>query len=183
MLRFFATGEDLRPLFAAIETSLDLQYVECGLFDQECRPFFSSLSGLPGLGNAKTGDANGEAAYLVSLATAIVKVRIVPQRRGGTKYAVDQLVNPATIVVRPGGQYSDSALIGGMVGTIHKDPTAKGLYKAFSVKIRKNFTSVRGNWVGAFALRILESGGRLTDSISFPREYDLRPKAPLISPD
>jgi len=49
--------------------------------------------------------------------------RSVPQKRGGVLYAIDQVVNPAPVVVKPGGLFEDSCTIAGQVGlTAHGVP-------------------------------------------------------------
>ncbi len=100
-------------------------------------------------------------------------MRPVPQRRGGTKYAVDQQANPGTVVIRPGGKYGDSALIAGMVGTVHHDAQAEMLLKAFSTPLRRDFTRVKSYIVGPEAKKLHDRGLRLTKSLHAPPELDL----------
>lgn len=100
-------------------------------------------------------------------------IREVPQRRGGTKYAVDQLTNPGTIVLRPSGEYLDEAIIAGMVGTVHADPNAKELYKVFLSLLRSQCQSKKATWVGRCALAAHARGVRLTTRVSLNEEYDL----------
>lgn len=103
-----------------------------------------------------------------------IQVRAIPQRRGGTKFAVDQLVNPSTVVFRPGGKVPAlKVVIGGAIGTVKEDPEAAALLKLFSDEIRNRFVRVKGFWVGPSALAILRAGGRLTNAVSAPVEYDL----------
>jgi hypothetical protein len=173
-ISFFATTEDLRAILAAIEAKAELQYVECGLFEEERRNRLSSLAGLASLGRAAAGDSNRELTYLVSQRSIDFNLRAVAQRRGGTKYAVDQMSNPHTIVFRPGGTYSDTALIAGMLGTVNETSTAKELMKLFSQEIRNRFERVKDYWVGPDAFQRWQSGVRLTSSISAPSEFDLR---------
>lgn len=171
---FFGTEDDLRPLITGIESREQFQFLECGLFDELQRPTLSTLSALSSLGVAKTGDANLEPSYLVSRLGTDIHVRTIPQRRGGTKFAVDQLANPGTLVFRPGGKVpASSVVIGGSVGTVKDDSGAAELMKLFSDEIRNRFTRVKGLWVGPSALAILRAGGRLTNAVSAPVEYDL----------
>ena len=172
-ISFFATTEDLRPVLAAIESRYDLQYSECGLFQEEERPIIRSLSSLALLGTAAGGDANREPTYLVGHANTAFNIRRVPQRKGGTKFAVDQMDNPGTIVFRPGGEYFDSAVISGLAGTVKDDLTARDLLNAFSDEIRSRFSAVKDCWVGPAALRNLRKGARLTNAVAAPSEYDL----------
>ena len=88
-LSFFATGEDLRPLQATLESRHDIRYAECGLFDEKLRPTITRLSSLSLLSGATAGDSNKEPTYLVIGGGSAVHVRAVPQKRGGTKFAAD----------------------------------------------------------------------------------------------
>ncbi len=173
-ISFFATADDLRPLLVSIESKRELQYVECGLFDEERRSTLSSLASLASLGTAITGDSNRELTYLVCQRSSEVQVRAVAQRRGGTKYAIDQLNNPYTVVFRPGGTYSDTTMISGMVGTVNETPAARELMKMFTEEIRSHFNRVKDYWVGPDAFQRLQGGARLTSSITAPTEFDLK---------
>jgi hypothetical protein len=143
------------------------------MFDEQRQDALSNLTSLASLGRAVAGDSNRELTYLVSQRSVEVNVRAVAQRRGGTKYAIDQLNNPCTLVFRPGGTYSDTTMIAGMVGTVHETPTARELMKMFSQEIRSHFARVKDYWVGPDAFQRLQNGARLTSSITAPTEFDL----------
>lgn len=170
---FFAVQADLRPVLQAVEDKVAVHFAECGLFHSDVIDRRTNLSALPELGIAKYGDANFEDTFLVLPGTASVVVRSVPQRQGGLKYAVDQRENPGTVVLRPGGFWGDSSVIQGMVGSVHGDPIANELLASFSKEIKTRFTKIKGVWVGDVALHMLNSGMRLTQAVSAPREYDL----------
>jgi hypothetical protein len=170
---FFATAEDIRKVLRAVEESCPLLYVRCGLFDESERPVFRGFSSLPELGVACTGQSHLEPTFLVLLAEDSPTVRIVPQRRDGNKYAVDQQANPGTVTIRPGGIYENSTLIAGMVGTIHKDEKAATLMNAFSGALKRGFTKTKSYLVGPEAKKLLALGMRLTHSVSAPAEFDL----------
>jgi hypothetical protein len=172
-ISFYATTEDLRLVLAAIESKCNVQYVECGLFDEAQRPVFRRLTTMESLGYAATGDSQSEPTYLVALDGTTINIRPVTQRRGGVRFAVDQLNNPGTIVFRPGGTYLDSAIICGMVGTTKDDPIAKQLHSAFSEGIRSRFVAMEGCWVGPGAVKRLREGARLTSAVVAPSDYDL----------
>jgi len=170
---FFATADDLSKLLRDVETSHLLQYVRCGLFDESERPIFHGFLSLPDLGVARAGDSNLEPTFLVLLQGSKLQVRTVPQRRGGIKYAVDQQANPGTVVIRPGGRYGDSAVIAGMVGSVHHDEQSEMLIKTFSASLKRNFTRVKSYIVGPEAKKLHERGLRLTKSLHAPHELDL----------
>jgi hypothetical protein len=169
---FFATREDILSVLQAVEASQPLQYVRCGLFDESESPVFRGFASLP-IGPAQTGQSILEPTFLVMVQGDKVNVRTVPQRRGGDKYAVDQEANPGTITIRPGGMHNDSALIAGMVGTIHEDEKSARLMNAFSQALKQDFTKVKSYLVGPEAKKLHSSGMRLTHSVVAPAELDL----------
>ncbi len=170
---FFATQHDISNVLRAVEAAHPLQYIEAGLFDESERPVFQGFASVPELGRAQVGDSNLEPIFLVLLKGARLTVRTVPQRRGGTKYAVDQLANAGSVVIRPGGKYDDATLISGMVGTVHHDKTAEMLIEAFSHMLHRDFTKVKSYFVGREAMKLHHTGMRLTKSLNGPKEFDL----------
>ena len=173
---FFATQEDITNVLRAVEAAHPLQYVEAGLFDESERPVFQGFASIPELGRAQVGDSNLEPIFLVQLKGARTTVRTVPQRRGGNKYAVDQLANAGSVVIRPGGKYDDATLISGMVGTVHHDKTAEMLIQAFSDTLERDFTKLKSYFVGPEAEKMRSMGMRLTKSLNGPKEFDLSDK-------
>jgi hypothetical protein len=170
---FFATHDDLIVVLQAVEVRYALKYMRCGLFDDSDRPVFNSFTEINNFGIAIEGNSNAEANYLVLRSEATVRVREVPQRRGGIKYAVDQQQNPESITIKPGGRYGDSAIIAGMVGTVHHDDRAEELFAAFIKAFRMRFIKAKSYIVGPEALKLLKSGFRLTQSMKAPTEFDL----------
>jgi hypothetical protein len=170
---FFATAADMSKVLLTVGADHALQYARCGLFDSPECPVFDELLSLPNFGVAQVGDSNFEPTFLVLPKGTRVNVRTIPQRRGGTKYAVDQLINPGTVVVRPGGKYRDVAVIAGMVSTVHHDGTAERLMKAFSTSLKREFARVKSYTVGPEARSLYDLGLRLTRSVQTPQEFDL----------
>ena len=80
-----------------------------------------------------TANSPPTAHYLVTDRRGKITPRAVPQRGGGTKFAIDQLANPQTISVQPGFVIRNEKLIAGHVGTaatmldagVRLTPTAK----------------------------------------------------------
>ena len=152
--------------------SHSLQYVKGGLFDQPVLSVFDSISSLPDIGVAKSGGSL-ESIFLILHRGQGLKVRQVPQRKGGYKYAIDQQENPGSIAISPGGRFGDSVLIAGMVGTVHHDKISEELMKAFASEIKKRFVKIKSYWVGPEAMELLHLGVRLTHSAGAPRTFDL----------
>ncbi len=111
--------------------------------------------------------------YLVTPATATVQVREVPQRSGGTRYAVDQLINPDSITLSHGGFFASGVLLSGCAGTASDTAFAKQVYRVFAAAVAKQFTRTRFYYIGAEAKTLFEQGCRLTACADSPPEYDL----------
>jgi hypothetical protein len=167
-IQFFATNSDLRSVLEAVEGHCRIQYIECGLFDVADRPVFATFSLRP------TDYAPGSAdCFLVFSQEGTCKIRTVAQRRGEPKYAVDQMVNPGTVVLKPGVEMNDSALVAGTMGTIHDDNTSSMLMRIFAAEVKRRFQRIKDYWVGPQAKTRFDSGARLTHSLTAPPEYDL----------
>ncbi|HWH71540.1 MAG TPA: hypothetical protein VNT26_19340, partial [Candidatus Sulfotelmatobacter sp.] len=166
--------EDLLPVFESVEAKHALSYTLCGLF--ESREFRSISAGreIPSLlSPAPHPNAIACPQYLVTAADAPVTVREVPQKAGGVLYAINQLANPESIIIQPGGLYPPDVLLHGRVGTVSSTPFAAQLQRAFSSTFAKLFERIRAFYVGPEARELWRRGYRLTPSAQSPREYDL----------
>lgn len=97
-------------------------------------------------------------------------------RQDGTWYAIDQLLNPDSLIFCAGGTYGANILIRGDFGTTGLTSASKSLLNAARRSLARDFKRVRSAWVGAEAHQLLESGWRLTASAAGSPEYDLRPE-------
>ncbi|MGD9720803.1 MAG: hypothetical protein AB7O59_14025 [Pirellulales bacterium] len=172
-LYFFATKQDVESLIAAVEAHRDLLYVRAGMSDDVELVSFTSGLHLPGLGVATVGDWNREPWWLIVDRTQSVELRSVLQRRGGTRHAIDQILNPASVAFEPGGLHCENVIIAGQVGTCTDDPTSKDLVNLFAREIRRHFKRIRSFFVGPQAEEMLDAGCRLTTSIKSSKDYDL----------
>ncbi|HLW65304.1 MAG TPA: hypothetical protein VKS79_08295 [Gemmataceae bacterium] len=171
---FFATADDLIPVFERAEKKQPLVYTLAGLFDSTELIHANSGADLPSLHQpAPHEGAIGCPHYVVVPRELSVQIREVPQRAGGIKYAVDQLINPDSIIVSHGGLREPNALLSGNVGTCTGSKISVSLYRSFSYAIGKQFVRVRSFWVGPEAYRLFMNGWRLTTDVDRPREYDL----------
>ncbi len=113
----FATREDLLELLDSVEALRSIQYVRAGLFSCSSPVAANSARNIEHLGIASSGDQNHEPIFLALNSDSPVNVRLVPQRCGGVKYAVDQIKNPESVVIKTGGEYGSEALISSQIGT------------------------------------------------------------------
>ncbi|MGO9444236.1 MAG: hypothetical protein ACLPXB_05580 [Thiobacillaceae bacterium] len=122
-----------------------------GLFDQSAPTIVSDPEKLLSL-----------RSYLAFDQGRTIAVRPVSQRRGGVKYAVDQLVNPQTVVLDGGGMLDAERLIAGYVGTATNDDLATDIYALFAKVIRRKYEKIKSYYVGPEAVQLLDDGVRLT---------------------
>ena len=171
---FFATRSDLVPVLSAIEADLSIKYTKAGMFDDPEMTEFTSYTEIDSLGVAVANEQNHNPSFLIVPAELDVTVRAVQQRRGGTRYGIDQLENPSSVVLRSGGVYKDSCVVAGQVGTAADDgPISLKLVNRFAREIRKQFVRINSYYVGSEAKELMGKGYRLTSDARRPREYDL----------
>jgi len=151
-----------------------VRYAQTGLFDSRALTEFIAGASLPNIGLAPSGDANHEPAYLVMNRNMAVVAREVPQRKGGLKFAVDQLENPDSTVFQPCGLFHTNVLIAGRIGTTGASPAALALHDLMVRTVTKGFRRVQAFWLGAEAFSLFQAGARLTTAVTSPQTYDLR---------
>jgi len=171
---FFATADDLIPVFERVEAKHRLIYTLCGLHPTREQSSVSSGVAIPTLRSpAPFPNAISCPAYLVTAAGHPITIRDIPQKSGGIRYAIDQLVNSESIIIQPGGIYPPGVLLHGRVGSASSSDFSKQIYRAFTSAISKYFQSVQAFYVGPQAYELWQSGYRLTPAVQSPREYDL----------
>jgi hypothetical protein len=170
---FFATKEDLLPVFEMIESTCALAYVRSGQFSERSFQHLSRGADIPKLGMASAESSSGCETYLIMENFTHVEMRSIRQLDGSEKFGVDQLVNPDTVTFTAGGLWAMEVLLHGRVATASDSEMSRKLMKLFSSAIRKKFKKVKAYWVGPRAYAFLESGGRLTMAAQSPHEFDL----------
>jgi hypothetical protein len=167
----YATRTDMEPGLQAVEAQQALQYVRRGLFEAPQAQMVSSALEIPDLGFARMGDLILANHYLVLDAALEVKIREVPQRRGGVRYAIDEVANPTAMIFVPGGLYEGNEgrclVVGEVVAT--GDPRSHELYRLFVPLLVKGFKKIKSYYVGPEAQRLFQEGVRLRHGT-----YDLR---------
>ena len=170
----FATADDLLPVFDLVERKNPLAYTLMGLHESPVLDTVGKGAAIPTLRDViGTPNATACPSYLVTLEGAPVRVREVPLRTGGVRYAIDQLVNSDSITFSHGGFFSPEILLCGRVGTVSDSAVAKRLFRAFSTAVAKVFIQIKAFWVGPQANQLLRKGCRLTMGANSPTDYDL----------
>lgn len=172
-VHFFATKCDLESLLSAVESKRELQFVQAGMFDEPEAMALASGLQIPNLGFAPSGDSNLEPFWLITDVSKYVEMKVVPQRRGGTRYGIDPGLNPESVVLWPGGIFEQSCVIAGQVGTATINPTSMELVNLFAREIRHQFKRIKSFFVGPEAEQLLDAGYRLTIGVNASREIDL----------
>jgi hypothetical protein len=176
-IMFFATTADIISVLSALELAEPLQYTTAGLFYTNRPQNYLSYAGVPDFGRTTHPNAVGNPMYLLSNRVVQIKVRDVPQKSGGVLFAIDQLENPDSIVLCPGGWYSDDVILYGMMGTISNSAESKRLYIFVAKALRSHFTKEQEFLIGSQAREAWNAGVRLTIGASSPLEFDLKRKS------
>jgi hypothetical protein len=175
MAFFFATPEDLLPVLLSVESRCPVAYTLCGHVSEPMVDPFSTARDLPTLFHPQPFEsAVAGPAYLVTEAGTKVVLRYIRRNDGTERWAIDQLSNPDSTVLRHGGFYGDNVLLVGEIRTAYKTKAAVRLQRAFDGAVRKHFVKIRAYYVGPKAEALLDSGYRLTTAQQSPPEFDLR---------
>jgi hypothetical protein len=170
---FYATREDLDPVIRGVEAVAGFRYARTGLHTSQEYPEYPSALQIPSLGRA-TGDSTALCeAYLVVRKEEKIAVREVRQNSGEMRYAVDQLINPRSIVFQSGGLRDGRVIIHGRAATTAQSEEAKEIFSLFKKCLKKDFRKRGAFYVGPTAMRLKDEGFRLTMAEQSPKEYDL----------
>jgi hypothetical protein len=171
---FFATGHDLADVLSTFETNRRCHYTLCGLFVEHEPKTGKSYKEIPDLSIAIHPTAAANPTYLVSLNGERIAIRDVRQKAGGVRFAIDQLVNENTFVVRPGGRYDGNVLLAGEISTSSESQQSRARFKILANLVRQRFSKVNAFYLGSEALSAWKAGARLTIAVQSPPEFDLR---------
>lgn len=176
-VNLFGTRSDFEPGVRLMDSRRPLQYVLSGLFDSNEPKIYRGTTLLAdhGFGFSQSGSHVIGDQYLVTDIALDPHVRIVPQRKGGVKYAFDSIENPDSILFFPGGIFEATNIVSGQVWRGSETAAATELYRDFTSALTKNFKRVGAYMVGPEALSMMQRGFRMiTITSKSPPEYDLR---------
>jgi hypothetical protein len=169
-ISFFATPSDVFTILKHVEGKKTLKYVQAGRFKSPAPIVFSRFDDIPDLGVASQESAINCTRYLVSSQATDIKPR---QIASDPPYAIDQLVNPGTVIFRAGGLWKNEILISGNVGTGSNDAASLEIMKLFASAFKKLGAKVKSYYLGPEAEKLWKQGKRLTDAVQSPAEFDL----------
>ncbi len=175
MAFFFATADDLLPVLLGVEARLSVAYTPFGHVNVPKVDHFYTARDLPTLFQPQPFEsAVCGPAYLVTQSGAEIALSQLSPFDGKDRWAVDQLANPDSTVLRHGGLYGGNVLLQGEIRTAYKTKAALRLQRAFDSAVRKHFVKIKAFYVGPGAESLLDSGCRLTAAQQCPPEFDLR---------
>jgi hypothetical protein len=161
-LLIYATEHDIQVVMAEVNLLKPLLFVQMGLFNNAEPIVLEDAYGLLSHNN-----------YLVCEEKYNVRVRTVPQRKGGIKFGIDPMENINTVVLRLGGSVENKRLISGDVSTTFTEKPAKEIFNLIAIAIRRSFKRIQSYHVGPEALELFDKGVRLTPTAKSPENYDL----------
>lgn len=113
-LELFCTSGDLTGVLNDVQEQSPASFAVAGLFDTANIHTLASPDEL--LAFVAASGETMLSVLAIGVGTPIA-MREVPQRNGRVRYAVDQLSNPRSVVLRPGRLIDDRTLLAGQVGT------------------------------------------------------------------
>lgn len=170
---FFATRQDLLVVLSEFETNVPLQYMPTETTDSQSQHGYSSAKDIPRLGVAAYASAIACESYLIVPEEIQVRPRKIQLENGGVQYAFDQLQNPDTITLTPGGLWKNSTLLNGRVSSASTSKRSQQLLRRLSSLMKTHFIKIKAFYVGPEALNMLKCGTRLAGAVQSPKEYDL----------
>src|SRR4051794_31839236 len=120
---YFATREDILRVISTVEAVLSVEYVRMGMFERAEINSLQHGRDIPNLGRASADQSIACDTYLVCESCQKVAVRPVHLNAGGTRFAIDQMLNQDSVTFTPAGLWEE-ALINGRVATISDSPDA-----------------------------------------------------------
>jgi len=179
--QFYATKRDLEDALPRVERAIGIDYILAGMFPKPEVIRYGSWFMLPRFGLPAAGEHLLEPQYLVVPKGAGVVPEVIPQRRGGILYAVDSRHTPASMIFHPGGEYGETTIISGELGTNGGDSVSREILRVFREQFFKGFEKIHAYHVGPEAAGRLNLGWRLTPGIKWSREVDLKRPSPSAS--
>jgi hypothetical protein len=176
-INFFATKDDLLLILKRLEASRPIKYTRAGRLIGPVPEIWKSGGDLPQLGEATGNQAVACDPFLVLEEASTVHVESKRMFNGQERFDVYQYMNPTSIELRPGGEWTDGTVISGQIATMSTSPISQALMRSAHGAVKKHFTRVRAFWVGPESLVALRSGKRLTQAVQSPTEFDLREAA------
>lgn len=185
----YATRADYEPVFADVAAQLAVKYVDDAWRVEPDFPVY--LSPLDAIRfDICRWPHSPDMTFLVFPVDAVLPFEYWPNRKSlvpdevPKKYGFHVLGNYQCVIFHPCGFHKSEqwgqGLLQGWLATNSGHPDSLAIFNAFKKSIKKRFEYFRfsGVYVGAEAVKYLETGGRLTESLSRPVTGDAKRLAP-----
>jgi len=184
----YASKRDYAQVIDDVRVQLKLKYaVDEWRLEPDYRVYGSPLEA-PDFGLGMAPQYAGTKAFLVLPEDAKLPFSYRPQRQVPEKYGFDLALlgdplNYQWIQFRPSGLHKSEQWGEGMnegwIATNSQHPDSLAIFNAFKKSIKKRFEYFRhsGVYVGPEAVKYFEEGGRLTEDLRRPREWDVKREA------
>lgn len=175
-MTFFATKKDVLLIMERIENRFEIEYVVAGMFDSGTVTKYFTLKGVSDIGFTNFGSwISLDNRFIIVAKNTQINVREVPQRKGGTKFAIDLMHNPFAVELSTGGVYrrKHNILVAGRLAIMNDDGFSNQVYQAAFTEIKNSFRKINTCYVGGEAEEKLKEGWRLVTNEKSSKEYDL----------
>lgn len=187
-LYHYATRTDYEPVFADVAAQLAVKYaIDEWRLEPDFRVYASPLEA-PDFDLFKWGRSPGTRFFALpedcELPFKHMPHRQVPEKYGFFFRDADESFTYRWINFHPSGFHQSEqwgeGLLQGWLATNSGHPDSQALFNAFKKSIKKRFEYFRhsGVYVGPEAVKYFESGGRLTEDLRRPREWDAKRTPP-----
>ncbi|MDC6384617.1 hypothetical protein D2V93_02250 [Flagellimonas taeanensis] len=167
------TKEGLMKLLDFIESSFEIKYIRAGLLDEHPKTK-NSLTDKLELGIVDHKDWNFNEKYLILKQNDELHVREVPQKKGGIKYAIDQMKNADSLIISLGGyNKTENAIIASKITTKNNTSFTNLFFKKLNEFLKANNKKVESFYIGADALIMAKEGTRLTEDARLEETHDI----------
>lgn len=174
-LYIYITPDDVISLAQHVESGCPLQYMQTGNFTAPPNERFLRCEDIPNIGLSSNNQSAFSATYLTVPFDAQINIRQLPGVGGVTRFLVDQLINPDSILFQPAGPWKDDFVIEGTISTVSDTAIAQDLMKRFRAAFKPcGFKKLDRYYLGPQAFQMFEEGKRLVQHEKAPPEYDLR---------
>ena len=162
---FYANRADLISSLVTISSKLSVRYTDAWIHDTLDIPYFDDLTEWDDLGVNKTGKSVGAGFFLITKKDEAVSPKTINMNDGSTKYKVEPLLNPHSIIIQPSGVFSDEDgtdyLMSGKFGTAMDNSESLDLFKEFKKLFLKGYKNVNKQYYIGPESSEEEASGRL----------------------
>lgn len=173
---FFATKCDMIRLLNCFSEMFrfPIIYVKTGNFENNIIPIYHKIDSIPNLGLLSSDNHCSECYLIMKNNEMIVKNELTSSNKKHI-YSIFASQNLNSIVFYPSGFDNNSTcLIHGQISLISTSSDSKDMFNVIKKCIRKQFTNVRGWYIGEEASQIYGKVRFVTISANEPIEYDFK---------